>query len=254
MAVPARVDLAKLRASLERVASDLMVEVKLQDRASKSVDKSFDAILFDNDGVLVDTEGSTSRPTARRSRFDVALDRAAYVELFHLLMTPRAAWDLLRDRASTSPRIEECAGRRDQRHQATNGRRRYRRRASPRYRSEQRSCAGRSSPSSRPAPFKAVHARAGIRHHFELALTRKRGIATPSPIPSRTSSAASRLGVSPAPRCLVIEDSERGLRAAVAAGIACWVVPSELTRGGCFDDAAVVLGDFAAVVRRLLED
>jgi HAD superfamily hydrolase (TIGR01509 family) len=37
--------------------------------------------------------------------------------------------------------------------------------------------------------------------------------------------------------CLVIEDSERGLMAAKAAGIRCIVVPSEFTRGSSFAGA-----------------
>jgi beta-phosphoglucomutase-like phosphatase (HAD superfamily) len=51
---------------------------------------------------------------------------------------------------------------------------------------------------------------------------------------------------------LVVEDSERGLRAAKAAGIACWVVPSDLTRGGRFAGADAVLAGFDAVVQRLV--
>jgi beta-phosphoglucomutase-like phosphatase (HAD superfamily) len=42
--------------------------------------------------------------------------------------------------------------------------------------------------------------------------------------------------------CLVIEDSERGLRAAKAAGLTCWVIPSGFTRGGSFAAADRVLG------------
>jgi glycine cleavage system regulatory protein len=37
--VPASTDLGKLRAALERIASDLMVEIKLQDRSSASASK-----------------------------------------------------------------------------------------------------------------------------------------------------------------------------------------------------------------------
>jgi HAD superfamily hydrolase (TIGR01509 family) len=103
--------------------------------------------------------------------------------------------------------------------------------------------------SSEPAPFAAVHARAGILHHFELALTREQyRLAKPDPEPYAL--AVERLGVA-RERCLVVEDSERGLRAAKAAGLACWVVPSELTRGGRFEGADAVLDDFAAVVARL---
>ena len=41
--------------------------------------------------------------------------------------------------------------------------------------------------------------------------------------------------------CLVVEDSERGLEAAQGAGIACWVIPGELTRGSDFDSAEKIL-------------
>ena len=70
------------------------------------------------------------------------------------------------------------------------------------------------------------------------------------PAPEPYLRAVERLALAPE-RCLVVEDSERGLRAAKAAGLVCWVVPSELTRGGRFGDADAVLEDFAAVVDRL---
>ena len=60
------------------------------------------------------------------------------------------------------------------------------------------------------------------------------------------------MGVAPA-RCLVIEDSERGLRAAKAAGLCCWVVPSGLTTSGDFSAADAVLPDLSVAVARLLE-
>ena len=50
----------------------------------------------------------------------------------------------------------------------------------------------------------------------------------------------------------MIEDSERGLRAAKAAGLRCWVIPSALTAGGRFDAADAVLDDLAAAAARLL--
>ena len=49
----------------------------------------------------------------------------------------------------------------------------------------------------------------------------------------------------------MIEDSERGLRAAKAAGLRCWVIPSALTAGGRFDAADAVLDDLAAAAARL---
>lgn len=49
----------------------------------------------------------------------------------------------------------------------------------------------------------------------------------------------------------MIEDSERGLRAARAAGLRCWVVPSPLAKDGSFVDAERVfasLGELATAL------
>jgi len=52
---------------------------------------------------------------------------------------------------------------------------------------------------------------------------------------------ALELGGCSAEECLVVEDSPRGLAAAVAAGIRCVVIPSRFTRGGCFEGAYKML-------------
>jgi beta-phosphoglucomutase-like phosphatase (HAD superfamily) len=52
----------------------------------------------------------------------------------------------------------------------------------------------------------------------------------PKPHPEPYLQAARRSGVGPG-SCLAIEESERGLRSAKAAGIECWVIPNDLTRG-----------------------
>lgn len=95
--------------------------------------------------------------------------------------------------------------------------------------------------SSQREPFDCIHRRGGILRHFELVLTRE-AYARSKPDPEPYLTALSRLGL-PADECLVIEDSERGLRAAKAAGLRCWVVPSALTRGSRFEAADRVLAD-----------
>ena len=214
---------------------------------------TFEALLFDNDGVLVDTEGFYFQANREAlAPFRVTLDRAAYVDLF--LRDATGAWDLLRARGVGEETIAAARAGRDRRYielidligderdlllpGVAEGlaalKRRFRMAVVT---------------SSEPAPFAAAHARSGLLAHFEFALTREQyRNAKPDPEPYLL--AVERLGV-PAARCLVIEDSERGLRAAKAAGLACWVVPSTLTRGGRFADADAVLDDFAAVVRRL---
>ena len=60
-----------------------------------------------------------------------------------------------------------------------------------------------------------------------------------------------------AAECLVVEDSERGLQAAVAAGIRCVVIPRGLTRTSDFSKACAVLNDineFEALVLKMIEE
>ena len=186
--VPAATDVAKLRAALERVASDLMVEVKLEDRPARGRrrraaraplslaapdEPRFEALLFDNDGVLVDTEGFYFRANREAlAPFGVALDRAAYVELF--LRDSRGAWDLLRARDVGEAAIATARAARDRRYVALLGEGEL---LMPGVAAGLAALAGRHRlaivTSSEPEPFAAVHARAGILHHFELALTRE---------------------------------------------------------------------------------
>ena len=55
----------------------------------------------------------------------------------------------------------------------------------------------------------------------------------------------------PASECLVIEDSERGLLAAKAAGLKCWVIPTELAEGSDFSRADALLGSIGELPERL---
>lgn len=67
------------------------------------------------------------------------------------------------------------------------------------------------------------------------------------PAPDLYLEAASRLGLEPA-RCLVIEDSLNGAKAATAAGMTVWAVPNRVTAGLDFSIAARVLGSLDEAV------
>jgi HAD superfamily hydrolase (TIGR01509 family) len=104
--------------------------------------------------------------------------------------------------------------------------------------------------SSDREPFEIAHRGAGLLRHFELVLTSEAyGRSKPDPEPYLLAMERLRL---PPERCLAIEDSERGLRAAVAAGLACWVVPRGLTRDGSFAAADRILGSISEVAAALL--
>lgn len=210
----------------------------------------FDAILFDNDGVLVDTEGLYFRANREvLAGVGVTLDEAAYVELF--LRTGVGAWHLAEARGHAPAAIEALRADRDRRYLEMLGRDDL---VIPGAAEAVRALAARYRlaivTSSEPAPFARAHARTGLLTSFELVLTREHyRLSKPDPEPYRL--AVARLGADPR-RCLVIEDSERGLRAAKAAGLACWAIPSTFTRGGRFDEAEAVLADLRGAAERLL--
>jgi HAD superfamily hydrolase (TIGR01509 family) len=209
-----------------------------------------EAILFDNDGVLVDTEGLYFQATREAlAAHGVELDQAAYVQLF--LREGRGAWHLLRARGVGEAAVAAAQAARDRRYLELLDRgdlllpgvREALAALAPRFRLG-------IVTSSQPEPFARIHRRTGILPCFELALTREQyGRAKPDPEPYLR--AVERLGLPPA-RCLVVEDSERGLIAAKAAGLACWIVPSALTRGGRFDAADAVYDDLASLAAALL--
>ncbi|HEX8446413.1 MAG TPA: HAD family phosphatase [Sphingomonas sp.] len=67
---------------------------------------------------------------------------------------------------------------------------------------------------------------AGLIDHFDVVVTRS-DVANPKPAPDPYLLAAERLGVRPA-HCLAVEDSPNGIRAAAAAGMATIMVPDLL--------------------------
>ncbi len=212
----------------------------------------FDAILFDNDGVLVDTEELYFRANREAlASVGVTLDLATYVEV--LLRQGIGVWHLAEGRGLSAAEIDGLRGDRDRRYLELvaeaevliPGVAELLPRLAARFRLA-------IVTSSEPVPFARTHARTGVLPHFELVLTRVDYVnAKPEPEPYLR--AVERLGLHPS-RCLVIEDSERGLRAAKAAGLCCWVVPSGLTRDGNFASADAVFPDLTSLVARLLGD
>ena len=85
----------------------------------------------------------------------------------------------------------------------------------------------------------------GIDHHFKVVRTRDH-VERIKPHPDLFLAAADGLGVAPA-EAIVFEDSENGLRAANAAGIRCVAVPNQITAAGDFDTAAMRVGSLAEV-------
>lgn len=84
--------------------------------------------------------------------------------------------------------------------------------------------------------FELIHAQRNIVDHMEFVLT-SGDYPRSKPAPDPYLAALNRFSAAPE-QALVIEDSERGLRSAVAAGIECVVVANEFVTGQDFSAAA----------------
>lgn len=90
----------------------------------------------------------------------------------------------------------------------------------------------------------------GIRERFETIVARD-DVARVKPHPDPFLLGAERLGVAPAD-CVVLEDAEKGVRAAHAAGMRCFAVPNRSTADNDFGLATRVLDSLDALTPDLL--
>lgn len=199
------------------------------------------AILWDNDGVLVDTEPLFLQATREAlARVDVLLEVEQYIEIS--LGRGRSCLDLAAERGVSADGVEALRAWRNVRYsELLRGGVRV-------FDGAVESVAalhGRFPmaivTSSNPEHFDEIHQPLGLVEHFEFVLT-SGDYLRHKPHPEPYLCAAQRLELPPE-SCLVIEDSERGLAAAVAAGMRCLVVPHALTRRGNFSGAHGVLGN-----------
>ncbi|MCX6878572.1 MAG: HAD family phosphatase [Verrucomicrobia bacterium] len=91
--------------------------------------------------------------------------------------------------------------------------------------------------------------RLGLARHFQTTICRGDAPAI-KPAPDLFLAAAARLGVDPS-ACLVIEDSLNGVIAAQAAGMTAWAVPNRVTAELDFAMAARVFADLTEVAEAL---
>jgi HAD superfamily hydrolase (TIGR01509 family) len=197
---------------------------------------SFDCIFWDNDGVLVNTEGlyfQASREALATIGFGLTLQQFVTISL----ASGRSVFEL----ATTDPqRMDELRQQRNQRYSALLAGQDL---LLPGVRETLPQLARHKKmaivTSSRRDHFNLIHARTDLLHLFDFILCREDyQAAKPDPEPYLL--AVQRSGYRPA-QCLVIEDSARGLAAAKAAGLTCWVMPSAQTRGQDFTAADRVL-------------
>ena len=199
-------------------------------------------IFWDNDGVLVDTEDYYFQASAELLReAGVELSREQFIEIslrrgesvFNLAEGDKPYLDTLRERRNRryaellAQGVAPIAGVAETL-RALHGKIRM-----------------AIVTSSHRDHFDLIHQASGLRGYFDFILTREDYRQTkPHPEPYLT--ALARSAGTPA-RCLVVEDSQRGLESAVAAGLKCLVIPGHLNRQSNFSSARAILEGIAEV-------
>jgi HAD superfamily hydrolase (TIGR01509 family) len=209
-----------------------------------------EAILWDNDGVLVDTERLYFKATQRalqRAGVDLTLDLYKDVSL----RQGASLFYLAAEKGYTSEQVSALRAERDKIYTRLL-------RAGPllfpevyeTLRELHKKYRMAIVTSSRRNHFDVMHEATSIQEFFEFVLAREDYIQS-KPLPEPYLTAMQKLGL-PAEKCVAIEDTERGLAAARAAGLRCIVVPHAFTQECKFEGAEAVLQSVAEL-QKLLE-
>ena len=207
------------------------------------------AILWDNDGVLVDTERLYFLATQHvLATVGIPLTKAQYVELF--LVQGKGAWHLAVQKGISPCVVERLRQERNtlystwlcQEPLLIDG-------VQGVLDALYKTYVMGIVTSSQHDHFALIHQTTGLLPYFHFVLTAS-DYTHSKPHPEPYLLAVERSGFRPE-ECLVIEDSERGLAAAKAAGIRCIVVPSAFTRGSNFAGAYKVLGSLTELLAAL---
>lgn len=198
-----------------------------------------EAILWDNDGVLVDTEHLYFQATREvMAEVSVPLTEQDYIEF--LLKDSRGAWHLVEEAGVLPARIAELKAQRNARYgQLLKNESHVIDGVHDTLTALHGQVAMGIVTSSRRDHFDIIHAATELMPFFDFVVAGG-DYAESKPAPDPYLAGLQRVDVPPE-RCVVIEDSERGLQSARAAGIRCFVIPSGMTRGGDFTGATAIL-------------
>jgi len=211
---------------------------------------TYSAVFWDNDGVLVDSERLYFQATQQVLRsVGVNLSLERYRGLY--LKESRGAWHLAVKKGVAAVDVEKLRAKRNRIYAEL-------------LRVENLAIDGAAQTlaalngrvlmgvvtSSHRDHFEIIHARTGFCRFFDFVITCD-DVNETKPSPEPYLRALEKSGRGPGD-CVVVEDSARGLIAAKEAGLACWIIPTELTRQSEFHQADRVLGSLADVLPLLL--
>ena len=211
----------------------------------------FKAVFWDNDGVLVDTEALYFQASREAlSSIGINLTRDLFEQIS--IKEGRSTFILAKEKGIDPDTIDRLHEARNQRYgellgngiQIMEGV----------YETLDR-LVGRVSmgvvTSCRRMHFDLIHKDSKLLHFFEFVITSE-DVNHTKPDPEPYLMALEKSGCKPED-CLVVEDAERGLKAATAAGIDCIVIPNGFTTKGNFSSAYRILDNIKGIIDEVVE-
>jgi HAD superfamily hydrolase (TIGR01509 family) len=204
------------------------------------------AIFWDNDGILVDTEKLYYKASKLTfAKIGIDLTDKMYVEYF--LKQSHGTWHLARELGYSDETISELRNERNQLY-------------SKLLETEIEIIDGAESvlselygkvkmgivTSSRKDHFEIIHKQTGFLKYFDFIVTSE-DVKNTKPDPEPYIKALELSGMKKE-ESIVIEDSERGLRAAISAGLKCYIIPTELTKNSNFTGAERILDNIKLIL------
>ena len=203
------------------------------------------AIFWDNDGILVDTEKLYFKANqVVFSELGINLTKELYVENF--LKRSKGTWHLLREKGYSDDEISELREKRNGIYsdllltdlEVIDG-------VDEALQKIYRKVYMGIVTSSRRNHFETIHSQTGLLKYFNFTITSDDCSET-KPSPKPYLDALEKSGFEKE-ECLIIEDSERGLKAAIAAGIKCYIIPTDLTKNSNFKGADKILNNISEI-------
>ncbi len=206
-------------------------------------------VLWDNDGVLVDTEGLYFQAT-REVLASVGIDLAPVQYKDISLRRGESTFQLAAERGIAASRIDCLRAERDRIYAESLRQPCVIEGVKEVLRSlHGKVCMGVVTSTCREH-FGIAHATSSVAQYMDFVVTRE-DCQHLKPHPERYLTAMKRYGLAPE-QCIVVEDSERGLAAARAAGLECLIILSKWTKEGDFSQACRVLESIACVPDEVL--
>jgi len=207
-------------------------------------------IFWDNDGVLVETERHYLQASREAlARVDIALSNEQFAKIS--LTAGRSIFDIAAASGISEEVVTELKEWRHRRYAGLLEQGEIAKDGAAEVLNDLHGRVGMAVvTSSQREHFEIIHRRTGFLPYFDFCLTREDYVSSkPSAEPYLL--ALKHCGQA-AEDVVVIEDSPRGLKAAKAAGLACWVIPGQHTSALDFAEADRILNDIRDVMQLIL--